>query len=334
MIENSNTDEYAYDEHIDELLNGFVDGELTPRQQTEVERLVAHDTKIARQLHRLQKCKALISSMPHVEAPAEVLHGIRSSLAKMAPSHQEEPVYNERVGRVHLLARRLLSAAAMIALVGVLAAVIYTIVVPQAPPAPMVTAGTTQPANTASTQPSFAAAGAAFCGRLELKTSSYAAVDAFINRTIEENELSDATNPAQLQENGIYYISCSRQGLDMFLADLEDIWSKLDSATLMVDNEVFGKPVVIDAVTPEQIVEIARQDNPERRIDTAKSFAVLNDLTEQLPGKGILVAIEGKNDSLMAIPKPVLTGNSKRARKPTGKAEDDSLIRLTITVSW
>ena len=334
MIENSNTDEYAYDKHIDELLNGFIDGELTPRQQTEVERLAVHDTNIARQLQRLQKCKALISSMPRAEAPAEVLHGIRSSLASMTPSRQEKPVYDQRSGRVHLFARRLLSAAAMIGLVGVLAAVIYTIVVPQAAPNPMVTAVTTQPANTGVTEPIYTAAGTAFCGRLELKTNSFAAVDAFVNRTIEENELSDVTNTAQLQENGIYYISCSRQGLDAFLEDLDDIWSKLDSATLMVDSEVFGKPVVVDAVTPEQIAEIARQNNTESRVETAKIFAVLNNVTEQLPSKGILAAIEGQNDSLMAIPKPVLTGNSKRVRKPAGQAEEGSLVRLTIKVNW
>jgi hypothetical protein len=184
------------------------------------------------------------------------------------------------------------------------------------------------------TEPIYAAAGMAFCGRLELKTSSFAAVDALVNRTIEENELSDSTNVAQLHENGIYYIRCSRQGLDSLLTELDDIWSKLDSATLLIDSEVFGKPVVVDAVTPEQIAEIARQNNLEKRIETAKSFAVLNNMTEQLPGKGILAAIEGQNDALMAIPKPVLTGNSKRTRKPTNSEEDGRLIRMTITVSW
>ncbi|MFH1717097.1 MAG: hypothetical protein ABIF19_07080 [Planctomycetota bacterium] len=335
MIENSNTDEYASDMHIDELLNGFIDGELTPRQQTEVERLVAHDIKIARQLQRLQKCKALVSSMPHAEAPAQVLHGIRSSLARIAPLHEEGPVYDERAGRIQLLARRLLSAAAMIGLMGVLAAVIYAIIVPQATPETPVAIGTGQPENRIDlTEPSPAAAGPAFCGRLELKTSSFAAVDAFVNRAIEENELSDSASPIKQRDKGIYYISCSRQGLDSLLADLDDIWSKLDSATLLVDSEVFGKPVVVDAVTPEQIAEIVHQDNPEKRIDAAKSFAVLNNMAEQLPGRGILAAIEGQNNSLMTIPKPVLTGNSKRIRKPAGQAEDGRLVRLTITVSW
>lgn len=336
MIENSNPDEYVPDGHIDELLNGFIDGELTPRQQTEVERLVAHDIKIARQLQRLERCKTLINSLPRVEAPAQVLHGIKSSLAGTATQHQKpQPVYDDRAGRMHLLARRLLSAAAMVGLLGVLAAVIYTIVVPQAAPKPPVTVATTQPANSSPlAEPNPAAVGAAFCGRLELKTSNFAAVDAFVNRTIEENELSDSAGPLSQGDDGIYYISCNRLGLDSLLADLDDIWSKLDSATLLVDSEVFGKPVVVDAVTPEQIAEIAHQTGPEKRIEVAKSFAALNNMTERLPGKEIMVAIEGQGDSLVTIPKPVLTGNSKRIRKPVGRAQDGQIVRLTITVSW
>jgi len=223
----------------------------------------------------------------------------------------------------------------MIALLGVLAVVIYTIVVPQAALEAPLPVATTQPVNrTTLAEPSPATAGAAFSGRLELKTSSFAAVDAFVNRTIEENELSGSVGSLRQGDDGIYYISCNRLGLDSLLADLDDIWSKLDSATLLVDSDVFGKPVVVDAVTPEQIAEIAHQAGPEKRIEVAKSFAALNNMAERLGGKGIMVAIEGQGDSLVTIPKPVLTGNSKRIRKPVGQAENGQVVRLTITVSW
>lgn len=335
MNSNSNADNYAPDARIDELLNGFIDGELTPRQQTEVERLAAHDVKIAQRLQKLQKCKTLVSSMPHAEAPVKVLNGIRNSLARMAPLHEEEPVYDERAGRIQLFARRLLSAAAMIGLVGVLGAVIYTIISPQTAQKPPVAVDAQQPVNRiglAQLPPS--AAGPAFCGRLELKTSSFAAVDAFVNRTIEENEISDSASPDEQRDRGIYYVSCNRQGLDSLLSDLDDIWSKLDSATLTVDSEIFGRPVVVDDVTPRQIAEIAHQDNSEKRIEIARNFAVLNSTAERLPDRGIQVAIEGRNDSLVTIPKPVMTGNSKRTNKPAGRIEDGRLVRLTIIVSW
>ena len=47
--------------NMDELLNSFIDGELTPRQQTEVQRLIAHEEKVAQRLRQLQKCKMLPS---------------------------------------------------------------------------------------------------------------------------------------------------------------------------------------------------------------------------------------------------------------------------------
>ena len=43
--------------NMDELLNSFIDGELPARQQTEVQRLIAHDEKIAQRVRQLQKSK-------------------------------------------------------------------------------------------------------------------------------------------------------------------------------------------------------------------------------------------------------------------------------------
>ena len=44
--------------NLDELLNSFIDGELAPRQHTEVQRLMAHDQKIAQRLEQLQQAVA------------------------------------------------------------------------------------------------------------------------------------------------------------------------------------------------------------------------------------------------------------------------------------
>ena len=43
-------------QNIDELLNGFIDGELTARQQTEVQRLITHNPEVEQRLRQLQKC--------------------------------------------------------------------------------------------------------------------------------------------------------------------------------------------------------------------------------------------------------------------------------------
>ena len=115
---------------IDELLNGYIDDELAVRQRTEVERLVAHDPKIERRLHELQKCRTLLASLPCAEAPPQILREVKISLASTAAIYAQSS-YGRRMGRIHLLARRMVSAAAMLGLVGLLAAVIYTIIAPQ-----------------------------------------------------------------------------------------------------------------------------------------------------------------------------------------------------------
>ena len=132
MKEDSDMDAYAYDGRIDELLSGFIDDELETRQRTEVERLMARDPRIQQRLVQLQKCRMLVGSLPCAEAPPQILQGVKASLAEESTAQaQEELAGNQRAGRIHLLGRRILSAAAMIALVGVLAGVIYTIVAPE-----------------------------------------------------------------------------------------------------------------------------------------------------------------------------------------------------------
>lgn len=321
---------------IDELLNSFIDGELTARQQTEVERLIAHDAKIAQRLRQLQQCKMLVGSLPHAEAPAEVLEDIKAALAMRTLPDEHLPTFDERAGKRQLLVRRLLSAAAMFGLVAVLAAVIYTIVATRTVPEGPVAVDDRQPLEKIEViepGPSVAAA-TRFSGRLELKTSALTAVDAFINRAIEDSGLSDSTGPARRQDKRIYPLSCSRQDLNLLLAVLGNIWSELDSATLFVDTEVFGRQVAVDAVTPEQIVEIVNQNNSERTIEVAKDFAALNNMAEHVPGRDIIAAIEDGSRSLITIPKPVLTGKQGTIRKPVGQAEDKETVHLTIIVNW
>ncbi|MEE9371263.1 MAG: hypothetical protein V3W45_07325, partial [Sedimentisphaerales bacterium] len=188
------------EDQIEELLNSFIDDELTPRQHTEVQRLITHDQRIAQRLRELQKCKALVSSLPFVEAPAEMTEEIKTSLERTALlGHQPQPV-DQRVGARHLLLRRLTAVAAMVGLVAVLAALVFTIVSPedvvdrsvaieaweqpvQEGLGPTILATAERP----KSQIGLAMAG--FNGRLEFKTGTLIAVSAAINRAIEDNGL-------------------------------------------------------------------------------------------------------------------------------------------------
>lgn len=326
MKEDSDMDDYAYEGQIDELLSGFIDDELPARQRTEVERLIAHDPKIKRRLLRLQKCRTLVASLPRAEAPPQILQGIKAALAI------EKPAHNQRLGRIHLLGRRMLSAAAMIGLASILGGVIYTIVAPETGlPQREVAVDHRAPSGVEMPQAvSDTSVELAFSGRLELKTSALAEVAAIVNTAIKENGLSDSIEDVHEANRHIRYVRCSREGLNLLLADIENVWSKLDSATMSVDTEVFDEPVTITAVTTEQIGEIVDQDSSEKRIELARDIAVLNGMAERMPGGQILAAIEGKGPSLMTMSRPMITGPSAKA---AGETEDEKTVRLTIIIS-
>ena len=227
------------DPNIEELLNSFIDGELTEREQTEVQRLILHDAEVAQRLRELQKTKMLVGSLPRAEAPAQIVDEIKASLERETVSG--EPAwggerFDERAGVKHLLVRKVLTAAAMIGLVAILGVVIYTIVAPEAELRPALPA-------------------VAFDGRLELKTDALSTVNTFINRAIEDNGLSDSISLKSQKGKRVYSITCSQDDLNLLLADLANIWERFDSTTLFVDTKTQGERK-FDDVSTERIITI------------------------------------------------------------------------------
>ena len=321
--------------NMDELLNSFIDGELAPRQHTEVQRLLAHDEKIAQRLDKLHQCKTLLSSLPVVDAPPQILENVKASLARRTLLGEEPSAFDEQIGARHLLGRKVFAAAAMLGLVAVLAAVVYSILAPTIPQGPIAAERRNMPATIDLTDPALVTVVAApFSGRLELQTNTLPAVVGFINRAIEENIPSDEWIASDQSEiRGPHVLMCSSESFNLLLAQLDDIWDKLDSATLFVGTEVFGRKVVVEAVTAEQIAGIVNQDDSTRRIEVARDFAVLNGISEHLPGREILAAIDNTTVGLITPPKPVLTSNHKMTTKVASRTGADKNIHLTITVT-
>jgi len=322
--------------NMDELLNSFIDGELPARQHTEVQRLVAHDEKISRRLQQLQRCKMLLSFLPVAEAPPKTLENVKASLARKTTLLDEQlSNFAEQAGARHLLGRRVLAAAAMLGLVAILTAVVYTIVAPEAvTQRPVAFERREQPPKVDVVKPGPTMVVVPFSGRLELRTSYLPAVVAFINRAIEDNIPSDewiASDQSNVKEP--HALVCSRESFNLLLAELGNIWNKLDSATLFVDTEVFGEQIIVDAVTTRQIAGIVNQNDSQRRVELAKDFAVLNNIAEHLPGREILTAIDDTTVGLITPPKPVLTSNQKTIKKSTTRTEANKNVHLTIMVT-
>ncbi len=332
--------------NIDELLNGFIDGELSAREQTEVQRLIAHDEGVARRLRELQRCKVLVGSLPIAEAPAGMVERIKASLERSTPIVQP-PLRIEHVGARHLLIRKLVAVAAMVGLVAVLAAVVYTIVAPESSTErPVAVEEWERPVGELKTvKPEVeiaavterpilrpAPAEMEFAGRLELETKEPVIVEAAINRAIEDNQLLEKISRKSEGNKRVYALACSREALRLLLADLENIWKRLDSATLVVETDRLGEQVVVGAVGTGQIIDIIKQDSLEARVGVARDFAVLNKMAGLSPGKEMFAAIDDSQADLTAIPKPVLTSSEKAIKERVGQLEDDQRVHLTIVL--
>jgi hypothetical protein len=225
--------------NIEELLNSYIDGELTEREKTEVQRLISHDAQAAHRLRELQTSKILVSSLPRAEAPDGILDKVKASLETEVLSGErawsEEPS-GGRVGVRHLMVRKFLAAAAMVGLVAILGGVIYTIVAPEShnvPPLPAV----------------------AFDGRLELKTDALTTVNTFIDRAIEEKGLSDSISVESRGGKRVYSLTCSQKDLNLLLADLADVWESCNSTTLFVETKMPGEQK-FDGVSTDGIIKI------------------------------------------------------------------------------
>jgi anti-sigma-K factor RskA len=322
-------------QNIDELLNSFIDGELSQRHQTEVERLIAHDPQIEKRLRNLQKVRVLVSSLPRAEAPDEMAEMTKASLERRTLLDQQPERFEDSRGARDLLARKVLSAAAMIILVAALAAVVYTIIAPDTATRPPVAVEDWQQPGVVATAEKAAspitAPVSTFNARLELKTTASVAVDAFIKRAIDDNSLAIHSGPQQ-QDQSLYVVSCGKEGLKSLLTDLASIWDRFDSATLFVDTDRVDGQIVIETVTAQQIVQIAAQDEPQERVRLAKDFAVLNSLAEHLQGKDVLTAIDDKSPDLRTIPKPVLTSRQEAAKQQAGEVQDPQPVHFTIVI--
>jgi hypothetical protein len=188
---------------------------------------------------------------------------------------------------------------------------------------------------------------------LQLTTADFAGVDSFINKLLDESTWLRYRTTKQLPGQSIYRVYCSRAGLEDLMTGLTPVWSRFDSATLVVQNvdstpdndvrEQASSPqanvenqVAVGQVKPEQVADIAKQGTNAERMRVARDFAVSNDIHRLLPQERIL-ALEKSTGTLEpelpAIPKPVLTSADKSLliapKDPAGQVQVDLSIVLS-----
>jgi hypothetical protein len=330
------------DLNINELLNGYIDGELTTRQQVELKRLVDNDPAISKKLSRLKRTKMMVNALPKMRAPANMLRDIRLKLDGKAL--HEEPVLlasvSEQKSSFYFTYRKVLTIAAMIALVAVLASVFYTIVAPsdvtQQPISGIVL---DQPEDeleppievpTAVAAVDNTPAKGTFNGRIILTTENLLALDAFVNRTIIELGLK--TQIESEKSRSVFDIKCSHSELEKLLAQLSDVWQECDSKTLQLYTQQFQDHISVQNVNPQQIIQVASLHSIDEQAKVAQEYNILNNIKVSLPGQKLLAAAVPQGEFSFSIPKPRLASSESEPIQQTTDQIEPQNVNLTIVV--
>ena len=326
---------------IEELLNSYIDDELSADERSEVQRLVRENHTIAQRLRQLERCKAMVSSLPPAEPPAEVVAGIKELIRSRSAGAVASEI-NRRQGARHLFIRQALAASIIIGLVGIMGAVVYKIVGPEETALPIVAVNPAPaikpeviPVETKKAVAVAAAEDTTSIGlySLQLQTADFAAVDAYVNKLLEESPWLRYEATKDQPGKSAYRILCSTAGLESLMNDLATVWSKFDSTTLIVRTDNIGQYVTVASVKPEQIADIARQNTTDGRVKLANDFAILNSVEQIMPDEKMLAATDRPMPELTTIPKPVLTSGDKNAATAPKGAWDQVQVDLNIVVT-
>lgn len=327
-------------EKLEQLLNGYIDGELNEHQCNEVKRLIANDPDTAKLFNEIQRTRQIVGSMPLQHAPDELIDNVKADLERTALLSEYDQRKHKTLGVADLYGRKMISAAAMLALIAILAIIIYKVVTPAISNTEMVSLNTKwnpkQPVKTIA-EPRTAPAGAAktvvvepptadsqcMQMELELATSQYMALNDHISKNvIVANNMLDSSTIDRGSGYTSYTVACSRANVNKIIDGLEPVWSKITGSKLLMGPE--GKPweATVGGISLEQIMQIVTQRNQQEQIKLAKDFAMLN-----------AVAISEPN----AVPADANTSSAPKAifadsvpNKPSPNVEQVKLVIKVI----
>jgi hypothetical protein len=309
---------------IDELLSGYIDGELSQRQHTEVKRLIQHDNDIAERFSQLQKQKQLLASLPVNSAPPEMLDNIKASLERQLILQEHPHAADRSAGARGLLFRRALTVAAMLLLpLGLLAWVVFTIVSPASTDSGGGQFSVNRP-GVSDTGDSGVAVSTPFNPHLRLESREGIAVTDFIKKAVYSHALIDSTIPRSDGKSSSFQITSTSQRLGALLLELEPVWDKCETTSLTVPGGAGGSDIVVNNISSQRTVEIFKSPDAAGRIGLVRNFAGLKSGGDSAGGS------DTKFDPSVPI-KPMLT-QPERPKIPSGVPEKDQNITLTITV--
>lgn len=312
-------------EQIEEMLNCYIDGELDERKSNEVKRLIDNDSQIQSLYDSLKRYKNLMDTVCSVPSPEGLCDNITAHLEREVLLADTQ-IYSLKAGRRHLMARRLMTAAAVIALAAVLTFVIFDIFVPKSSRQQLLSGAlrkkvikqvlyekpfdeTKQQQDTKIVpQNSY---DVPLVAVLTLKTNSPIEVDWSVAKALTTTNLFNQTAAIDRRTGVVrYVINCNDQSLVSLMQELSFIWPRCTDTKIDIGTEQAGKYITIDNIGAGQVIEICKAENSGQRLRMANDLAIINKFTTPAITDRLYAAADIDYD-LLVTQKPTLTSTEK-----------------------
>lgn len=263
-----------------ELLGSYIDGQLSPRQSTELKRLLNHDPQLRQELESLERQKQLLQTLPIETAPPELAGDIKATLERRFILHHSTR-HLVSAGQWGLRLRRIAAIAALV-LVPLLALslVVYTILKPTALE-PGAFPASDSPVISANNE--FQVSESDFADNytpvLQFHTRQPIAAADFIEKKIHTLGLMNFTVGQRESDRASFKITCSRQYLTGLIGQMQELWPLCDKADYALLNKGGSQPVVqVGRIELPQMLEMLQLNDVSDAVQLASAISEKNTL--------------------------------------------------------
>jgi hypothetical protein len=263
-----------------ELLSGYIDDQLSPRQITELKRLLNHNPQLQQELASLERQQQLLQTLPREAAPPELAGDIKAALERRFILHHSVRHFVP-AGHRGLWVRRIAAIAALV-LVPLLALslVVYTILRPPAAEPGAFPASDSMgiSANEGRQIPETDFA-VNYTPVLQFHTRQPIAAADFIEKKIHTLGLMNFTAGQRESDRASFKITCSRQYLAGLIGQMRELWPLCDKTAYALLNKDGSQPVVqVGGIELPQVLEMLRLNDVSEAVRLASAIAEKNTL--------------------------------------------------------
>ncbi|MGA2914555.1 MAG: hypothetical protein ABSE89_00805 [Sedimentisphaerales bacterium] len=330
-------------EQIEEMLNYYIDGELDERKSNEVKRLIDNDKEIYGLYDSLKRHKNIMDAVPHEPAPQGLCDNITAQLEREILL-ADTGIYSHSAGRRHLMIRRLMTAAAVLALAAVLSTVVFDIFVPKSS-RDQILSNTfrKKPIKQVLYEKPFAEPPVEdkkivavkpidipFVAILTLKTNNPIEVDWLVAKALTTTNLFSRTTAIDRQAKNVRYaINCDNQSLANLVQELSFVWPQCTETKIDIGTEQMGKYITVSNISAEQAMEICKAEDFGQRMRIAADLGIINKFTSPDMLDRLYAAKSIDYDSLISQ-KPIITSTEKI--QSASLPADDNTKNATLTI--